>query len=112
MGVEADWEGPAAEIRGLANEIEAFFDENSVPMPNPTAVRKIGFLCGRLGAFDHYVGEKAGYLQADVKVFFSVRKHARHGGADEVHSRIKGYLRQIRARASNIEKLARLRDPS
>ena len=92
-------------IIALAKEIEEYFEENSCPIPNEPALRRIKFLCARIGGYDHYIAEKAGEIEYLAGRFFSSRKHKTHpGGADGIYSRIvHDLLSRIRDRAANIE---------
>jgi hypothetical protein len=95
----------AESIVELAAELESFFKGNACPMENEPVLRRIRFLCSRLGAYDYYVAEKAGEINYLAGRFFSTRKHTKYpGGADEIYNRIvHDLLSRIRTRANNIE---------
>lgn len=91
-------------ILELADETERFFKENAYPIPNEPAVRRMKYLCARMGAYDHYIAEKAGEISQLSEQFFSARKHQKfHGGANMIYSRIvSDLLHRIRSRARTI----------
>jgi hypothetical protein len=92
-------------ITKIADEIEEFFMENSCAIKNDMALRKIQSMCSGLGAYDHYIAEKASEIMELSSLLFSARKHKNYrGGAEEIHNRIvHDLLPRIRQRAKNIE---------
>ncbi len=51
---------------------------------------------------DPYILEKASDIETDAEILYSPRKAEKHGGSENVKSRLYGYCQSIRTRASSL----------